>query len=298
MENHENTDASAKGALSKKWILFAVAATVLVVLSAGVVLIKPRMNPFGFAPEVELVRDGRFSRAPWATVGESFEQFLSNPEWAVIHTEDGAVYVNLTGELTYMNKPVEGLLQFSVDMDATRWEFVTVEFNGIPQNKLVMAVLAKKASENVSTPFATAYREARQNIASIRTAEMSYFAEFGEYVSAAPHPAQMDEGGAAWGEYKGEYKDAEGFNKLAFSPDDANQRLHCTYAVSRSDSAFTAAAKCNGGSDGPILWGYVKPGPNGNVVAGPFGKCGTDGVWSADGKALGTKMVGLCSKPS
>ena len=295
MDDHGNTGKAAQGSSSKRWLLFAVIAMVLVALSAGVILTKPGYSPFGFAPEVELVRDGRLDKAPWATVGEAFDQFLSDSKWEVIHAEDGGMYVNLIGRLVYMKKPVEGKLQFSVDMEARRWELVAVEFNGIPQNNMIKGGLFMKAFEDVSTPFATAYREARQNIANIRTAQEAYYSAFDQHVSAPPHPSQANESGTAWG------KHAEGFDELGFVPNaGADGTIHCTYAVSTSGTAYTIGASCYGGPEGPIYWGYQSPDDQtGEVLTGgPFGKCGPDGVWSANGEPLGIRKVGLCSKPS
>lgn len=96
----------------------------------------------GTPAEVLTVRYGKLDAYPGISLGNAIDEFLSDPEWSVSESEDGNHFVNITGGMTYQEKPVKALLQFLVVDD--RFEFTTLEFNGIIQNEIMRVSLMEK----------------------------------------------------------------------------------------------------------------------------------------------------------
>jgi prepilin-type N-terminal cleavage/methylation domain-containing protein len=127
--------------------------------------------------------------------------------------------------------------------------------------------------------------EAITNIASIRTAEKAYFAEYSEYVSAAVSPATANGGSSQ------PFVDASGaFGTIGWLP---NAPVYFRYAVAVDGLSFTADASADLDSDAaPQIWGYVQDAPDGSVTPG-FLAC--TGVWDPTaGTATATGVVGPC----
>jgi type IV pilus assembly protein PilA len=127
--------------------------------------------------------------------------------------------------------------------------------------------------------------EGKTNLAAIRTAEESYFAEFGVYVSADASPS--DNGGSQKQGFVDEGTAPRDFNTLGWSPEG---RVFFNYGVAVDTSTgagFTsdASADINGnGTD--QFWGYKKPDPtNGDVTA----EIGCDEAY------LDAEQVGSCA---
>jgi len=109
--------------------------------------------------------------------------------------------------------------------------------------------------------------EGKTNLAAIRTAEESYFAEFGVYVSANASPATNS------GTQKQAFVDTgtcpRCFNTLGWSPEG---RIFFNYGVAvdtGTGAGFTADASADiNGNSTDQFWGYKKPDPaNGDVAA-------------------------------
>lgn len=102
-----------------------------------------------YVPEdqyVTTVKQGSLHARPGILVGAVVNSFLSEPKWSSGVTAAGQHFVNAEGGMLYHNKPVHALVQFYVS--EVGFEFHTMEFNGVPQNKLTgMAVLAKMYEE-------------------------------------------------------------------------------------------------------------------------------------------------------
>jgi len=103
--------------------------------------------------------------------------------------------------------------------------------------------------------------EGKTNLAAIRTAEQSYYSEFGFYVSALPSPEEpglnlkvpfvQNPGNAA----------GEGFDQLGWSPEGSVFFNYGVASPAPGDS-YTASAGADIDNDGtPQSWGYKK-GPN------------------------------------
>ena len=97
--------------------------------------------------EEKIVRAGSFDACKGATVDGMVKGFFGSPSWATIKADDGNTYVNIKGAMTFMEKPVTGLVQFRVDKNTGRFETNAFEMNGIPQNGLMLYGLLTKLCE-------------------------------------------------------------------------------------------------------------------------------------------------------
>ncbi len=127
--------------------------------------------------------------------------------------------------------------------------------------------------------------EGKTNIAAIRTAEESYHAEFGLYVSANASPANPS------GTTKGAFTNTDGanagFDRLGWAPEG---QVYFNYGVATNASGFTAAAAANIDGDAtPQQWGYKKGGGGAGVAAKALGTGGTCPV-----AGLVFEVVGPC----
>jgi type IV pilus assembly protein PilA len=114
--------------------------------------------------------------------------------------------------------------------------------------------------------------EGKTNIAAIRTAEESYFAEYGRYVSADPSPPGIADNA------KTNFAHANpglGFDQVGWSPEG---QVYFFYSVeiNTDGDAFTAAAHADiDNDDDPQYWGYAKDGTGGPLDGKSHGVYGT-----------------------
>ena len=112
--------------------------------------------------------------------------------------------------------------------------------------------------------------EGKTNLAAIRTAEESFFAEYGLYVSADPSPATIG------GNQKTQFTDAvagKGFNIIGWSPEG---QVYFNYSVAIPSAAdeFTAAGHADIDNDtDPQYWGYSKSASLDGKSHGALGQC-------------------------
>jgi type IV pilus assembly protein PilA len=111
--------------------------------------------------------------------------------------------------------------------------------------------------------------EGKTNLAAIRTAEESYFAEYGNYVSALPSPPGLDNN------VKTDFSHAvpsEGFDRVGWAPEG---QVYFNYSVAINSDAdeFTAASHADIDNDtDPQYWGYAKGAEDGQSH-GAYGTC-------------------------
>jgi type IV pilus assembly protein PilA len=104
--------------------------------------------------------------------------------------------------------------------------------------------------------------EGKTNLAAIRTAEESYYAEFNNYVSADVSPAVTPNNG------KQNFVPSSGFSTLGWSPEGDvffNYGVKTTAPPVQSDFFASAGADIDGNGTGQI-WGYVSEGGVGPVA--------------------------------
>lgn len=93
-------------------------------------------------PTINRIQEGTFNDCSKATIGDLVDNFFSNPKWEAIEATDGNNYVNLSGGMTYLDEPVDALVQFTAPMtDYASFEIAAFELNGIPQNVFMISGL-------------------------------------------------------------------------------------------------------------------------------------------------------------
>ena len=93
-------------------------------------------------PSINLVKNGTFNAYPNQPIGDAVNKVMSNPKWesgiGIDGDTKGKTLVNLTGGVTYFEKPVEILWQFVVDETDQSFESYAIEMNGIPQGEDIL----------------------------------------------------------------------------------------------------------------------------------------------------------------
>lgn len=130
-------------------LVILLALSVIGTLSSGNLNIPSTSSSTSKA--IALVKSGHFTDHENKTVGEAVDGFFSNPKWETGFGVDGEtkgkMLVNARGGMTYMDKPVDAQIQFTVDMDNGTFQMNAFELNGIPQNQLMIVSLINKMFE-------------------------------------------------------------------------------------------------------------------------------------------------------
>ena len=118
-----------------KWHFFVAAIVAIILLSSA----------FNYDDEyVSMVKNGHLNINTSISLGKAIDGFFGSPKWESIIAADGNHYVNVKGDIMYMDKKIEALLQYKVDIKSNTFEFHALEFNGIPQNVIVYSALISK----------------------------------------------------------------------------------------------------------------------------------------------------------
>jgi len=96
---------------------------------------------------ISLIKEGTLTGYDSKTVGAATTAFLGDPKWSVQRTEDGNEYVTVTGNMTYAGNAVNCALQFMVDTKNGIFQVQALEFNGVPQNQVMITALLTKMYE-------------------------------------------------------------------------------------------------------------------------------------------------------
>ena len=91
---------------------------------------------------VAMVKGGHLTSCPSKTMEQMVNGFMGNPSWEGLTGTDGNSYVNVSGNITYMDKEVRATYQFKVNENT--FSFNALEFNGIPQNTFMANILLDK----------------------------------------------------------------------------------------------------------------------------------------------------------
>ena len=126
--------------------------------------------------------------------------------------------------------------------------------------------------------------EGKTNLAAIRTAEQSYYSEFGLYVSAEASPAETLQNLKTG--FVNEEGDGKAFDRLGWEPEG---QVFFNYAVDTDTSSYIATAGADiDADDEPQTWGYKK----GSAVPDSRGNGTTGGTCDHD--ELAYEVVGPC----
>lgn len=93
------------------------------------------------------IKTGTFDWCGKATIGDLVDNFFADPKWEVIDGQDGNRYVNLTGGISYYDRPARALVQFSYPDSNERFEIAAFEINGEGTSELMIGQLVGKMCE-------------------------------------------------------------------------------------------------------------------------------------------------------
>lgn len=136
--------------VKKGWVkpvLIAIGVVFLVVLVAGVIQSVANSS---HSPNVSMVKNGSLYSCPNHTVEEMVNGFMGSPSWESGTAEDGTEFVNINGDIMYMNKQVRSSVQFIVNKTNSSFEFGAIEMNNVPQSRLIANALLKKMCESAA----------------------------------------------------------------------------------------------------------------------------------------------------
>jgi hypothetical protein len=132
---------NAQGSLLTRQRILRDFAAILTALLAIVLLFGCKL---GDSREVRMVKQGHLEAYPNKTVGEAFDAFLEDPVWESDIADDGTEFVNVEGELTVGVREVHALMQFEIDKTNHTFQATALEFNEVPQARLIMGALLKR----------------------------------------------------------------------------------------------------------------------------------------------------------
>jgi len=76
--------------------------------------------------------------------------FFGDPTWESDVTDKGIKFVNIGGDITYAEKPVRGIIQFTFSKDESSFKYQAFDINGVPQSQLIAGALLKKMCESAN----------------------------------------------------------------------------------------------------------------------------------------------------
>lgn len=99
-------------------------------------------------PTVAMVKGGTIQSCPNTTVEKMVDGFMGSPSWESGVTDEKQAFVNVSGDITFADKPVRAVVQFMVDKDKDTFQYNAFEINGVPQNMFIAAALLEKMCES------------------------------------------------------------------------------------------------------------------------------------------------------
>ena len=134
------------------FVMGAVAAAVITVTGYGtpppgaaqeekqpeLLVADPRWLPD--VGDIDIVKTGRLDNCPGKTLEQEVNGFFEAPRWDAGATKGGAEdFVNVSGILTYQDKPAAAVLQFVINKDKSGFRPYLFTINGVPQPLYVTA---------------------------------------------------------------------------------------------------------------------------------------------------------------
>lgn len=111
--------------------------------------------------EIKMVKSGVLQLCPSHTVEQMVNGFMGSPSWDSGKSDDGKTFVNIDGDITFHDKPVRAMVQFTID--GNNFAFNAFEMNGVPsENIIAIGLLHKMCESAVSEPVKEAKSEPQQ----------------------------------------------------------------------------------------------------------------------------------------
>lgn len=132
---------------------------------------------------IDLVKSTKLALCPNANIEQMVTAYMQSPALTEVPSDNGTGYVNIAGGITYLNKPIQAVIQFSVTPNTRYVMYNALEFNGIPQNQVMatgllsnMCVAAMAGSQKVAQALQhqPQEQEAPTSTAIINEAEEKY----------------------------------------------------------------------------------------------------------------------------
>lgn len=111
---------------------------------------------------VAMVKGGNLQACPGATVEQMVNGFMGNPSWEAGSSEKSEKFVNVSGDITYAEKPVRAVVQFMVNEKNNAFQYQAFEINGVPQNNLIAMALLSKMCESTRITQSSNRTQAQQ----------------------------------------------------------------------------------------------------------------------------------------
>ncbi len=160
----------------------------------------------------------------------------------------------------------------------------------------IIGILAAIAIPNfVRFQLRSKSSEGKTNLAGIRTAEESYFAEYGTYIPAATSPAMLATPTSSKQAFMDVGAAGANFNTIGWAPEG---QVYFQYAVAVMGTDYTADAQGDIDADGMNqTWGYART--TGGAAPTLAGALGCTGAWdAATSMANLPNQVGPCDGTS
>lgn len=98
---------------------------------------------------IQMVVNGYRVEDPEHTYGEAFDAFFASPQWEFFVSDEDEKVVEFTGDCTYLDAPVTACIQFIINETDNTFEATWLDFNGVPQNTLILNALITKAFDKL-----------------------------------------------------------------------------------------------------------------------------------------------------
>jgi hypothetical protein len=124
---------------------------IIAVISLGILIVfSTAINQQGISDSknVKVVKGGVLQMCPNATVEQMVNGFMGSPSWKSGESKSGIKYVNVGGDITYHEKKVRAVIQFTIDEKNNSFKFNAFEINDVPQANLIASALLKKMCES------------------------------------------------------------------------------------------------------------------------------------------------------
>lgn len=102
---------------------------------------------------IKIVKNSHLAACPEKTIEQMVKGYFDKPKWSEgkafgnENIEDGRILVDVKGRILYLEKPIQAHLQFLFSKDRKTFEINALEFNGLPQNILMINALISDMCE-------------------------------------------------------------------------------------------------------------------------------------------------------
>lgn len=133
-----------------KWINVVMALTLTIVSATAIKATIQSIKGSYLNQEVKIIKQSKLELCQTATIEEMVNSFMSNPSWKSDIADTGEKFVNISGDITYIDKPVKGVLQFIFSKNNNSFQYNAFKMNGIVQDNLIANELLVEMCKSVN----------------------------------------------------------------------------------------------------------------------------------------------------